>query len=66
MPHAFYFKSTSRKWDALKSFEENNIVLGGIPAKVVKHLADYSGGIPDSAIVLEFTHKNNSKFNKIL
>jgi acetyltransferase-like isoleucine patch superfamily enzyme len=36
-----------------KSFDEDNVVLAGVPARVVKKLAEYSGTIPDKTIYVE-------------
>ena len=36
-----------------KSFPEDNVILAGIPAKIVKHLPAYEGSIPDSTIYIK-------------
>ena len=36
-----------------KTFDEHNIVLAGVPAKIVKKLPEYVGTIPDTTIHLK-------------
>jgi len=40
MPHAFYFKSTSRKWDALKIFQFS-IAIDRQESIVIEFINDY-------------------------
>jgi len=44
-----------------KSFAKNNIVIGGVPAKKIKDICPYKGGLPENVTILnEFeTERDN-------
>ena len=36
-----------------KNFKENNIVIGGVPAKKIKDIGPYKGGLPENVTILK-------------
>jgi acetyltransferase-like isoleucine patch superfamily enzyme len=36
-----------------KSFKENDIVIGGVPAKKIKDIGPYKGGLPENVTILK-------------
>ena len=36
-----------------KSFKENDIVIGGVPAKKIKDIGRYKGGLPENVTILK-------------